>query len=287
MKDDQERGFVHLLLFVGLITIIGIGVVVFYSLKNTPSGQSSISKLVTANTPTPTAYQFPYTDPVIPKTRSYRTIIVGDSIIRTLGPNANQLRDNLIEYYPDSEFVNYNYGYGSTNVLSLPERLHEDTTYIGETKTAILKQGFELIIIESFAFNPLSEFPLEEGLAKQTEVLEESVMEILREKPSSAIAFMTPIAPSVGDFGRGVVDLSDEQRGYWANERIAYIENHRKFAEAKGIPVIDVYKSSLMEDGLVDKKYVSNDFIHPSDEGIKLMSREIADYIFENKIFPE
>ena len=185
----------------------------------------------------------------------------------------------LIEHYPENEFVNYNYGYGSTNVLSLPERLTQKTKYLKDENVDILKQGFELIIIEFFAYNPLSEFTLEEGLQKQNEALEESVMLILKEKPGSAIAFLTPIAPSISDFGRGVVDLSNEQRSYWATERIAYIENHKKFAEEKGIPVIDVYKASLMDNGIVDKKYISNDFIHPSQEGFGPISQIIADYL--------
>ena len=278
MKTRQQK-----ISFV-LIFVLGLSVGIFGFTK------FKVSKTYVSNiifNPTPTPYQFPYKQPVIKKSRSYRTIIVGDSIIRTLGLNANVLREYLIEYYPESEFVNYNYGYGATNVMSLPERLNEKTVYLEETNPAILKQGFELIIIESFAFNPLSEYPPEEGLVKQTEILEESVRSILKEKPNAALVFMTPIAPSVGEFGKGVVELSPEQRGFWANERIAYVDNHRKFAEGKGIPVIDVYKASLKPNGAVDLKYVSNDFIHPSEEGIKLISREIADFIYENKIFPE
>ena len=81
--------------------------------------------LVQSITPTPTPYQFPYKNPIIPKGQSYRIIIVGDSIVNSLGLNANVLREDLIKYYPDSEFVTYNYGYPSTNVLSLYQRLRD------------------------------------------------------------------------------------------------------------------------------------------------------------------
>lgn len=279
------KGFAHIILII-LIVIVGV-VYLSFANPNSDNEEPTIVQRVMQSSPTPTPYRFPYKNPVLEKQRSYRTILVGDSITASLGANANKLREDLIDYYPDSEFVNYNYGYGSTNIESLPQRLHEQTTYLGETNPPILKQGFELIIIESFAFNPLSEYPLEEGLQKQTEVLERSVRDILQEKPHVALAFMTPIAPSLSEFGKGTVDLSPEQRSYWATERIAYIDNHRKFAEDHGIPVIDVYEASLKEDGTVDLRYVADDFIHPSEEGIDLISQEIADYIYENEVFPK
>lgn len=110
------------------------------------------------------------------------SVIVGDSIVGALGPNANTLRLELIKRYPDSEFVIYNYGYGATNILSLIDRLTKTTINAGQEYLSILSQGFELIIIESFGYNPLSELSLSEGLAKQTHVLEESTQLILQKK---------------------------------------------------------------------------------------------------------
>ncbi|QQS39134.1 hypothetical protein IPM62_00770 [Candidatus Woesebacteria bacterium] len=269
-----------------IVTLFTIFQVVNLSTKK-ENRVTYLDKLTNPSTPTPTPYIFPYKIPQIPKSRSYRTVIVGDSIVESLGLNANILREYLIYYYPDSEFVNYNYGYGATNILSLPERLTSWTKNRESSNQAILKQGFELIILESFAYNPLSEYPLEEGLKMQTDVLEQSVLQILKEKPGSVIAFMTPIAPNPDNFARDVYHLSQEQSSYWVKERIAYIENHKRFALEKGIPLIDVYTASLKDDGLVDTQYISNDFIHPSNEGLNLMSRQIADFIYYNKIFPE
>ena len=226
--------------------------------------------------PAPTPYQFPYKNPNIPKNRSYRIILVGDSIVNSLGINANLLREGLIKYYPDSEFVTYNYGYPSTNVLSLYQRLTD----------SILTQQFELIIIESFGNNPLSQFPLVEGLQKQNEELEKSVRAILLEKPNAALAFLTPIALDPINYAKGSRDLSPEIRKQWVEERLAYINNHKRFAEEKGIPIIDVFKASLKPNGEVDRSYISNDFIHPSKKGVELISQTIADYIFTKKIFP-
>ncbi len=236
---------------------------------------------------TPTPYQFPYIPPMITKNQSYRIVIVGDSMVEWLGLNANVLRLNLKKYYPDSEFVTYNYGYSATNVLTLPDRLTMVTKNRETQNNPVLDQDVELIIIESFGYNPLSEYSLEDGLKKQNEILEESVRLILAKRPKTALAFMTPIAIDPINFAKGSYDLSPDQRKQWVTERIAYIDNHRKFAKEKGIPVIDVYPISLMKSGLVNKTYVSDDHIHPSQKGIGLMSKAIADYIFENKIFPE
>ena len=274
---SKERGFAHIFI---LLVIVVVAAIYFLFLPKTKN-------LIDNILPTPTPYRFPYKNPVIPKNRSYRMIIVGDSIVNSLGLNANVLREDLIGYYPDSEFVTYNYGYPSTNVLSLYQRLTEKTTNNGTENQAILKQGFELIIIESFGNNPLSQFPLSEGLQKQDDELERSVKAILAEKPNAAIAFLTPIALDPVNYARGTVALSSEVRKQWVAERVAYIDNHRKFAEDKGIPVIDVYKASLKPDGTVDRSYISDDFIHPSKKGIELISKSIADYIFTNKIFPQ
>lgn len=263
----NEKGFIG----IAVVFLILIGGLLFLRVI------SQKSEIVEKVIPTPTPYQFPYKNPTIVKDHSYRIVIVGDSIVHTLGLNANTLREALIRKYPDKEFVTYNYGYPSTNVLSLYNRLESD----------ILNQGFDLIIIESFGYNPLSEYQLADGLQKQNEALEKGVRLILNKKPNTALAFLTPIAPDPLNFGRGILDLSAEQRKSWVEERISYINNHRKFAEDKGIPIIDTYKASLKENGEVNRIYISDDSIHPSKEGVGLISQSIADYIWSNSIFPK
>jgi lysophospholipase L1-like esterase len=278
----MSKGFTSIF----LVFIVGIVAVSFFVILSQTKTEPAtfISHIV--STPTPTPYQFPYKIPLITKNQSYRIILVGDSIVAAFGPNANSLRLELIKKYPDSEFVTYNYGYPAMNITTLRDRLTTTTKNADEEHQSILSQGFELIIIESFGYNPLSNLPLLEGLAKQTQILEESVQLILREKPNAVLVFMTPIALSKTDFAKGTYELSQETRNAWVTERIAYIENHKKFANEKGIPVIDVYQASLQPNGDVDKKYIGTDFIHPSDKGIDLMSKAIATFIYEHEIFP-
>jgi lysophospholipase L1-like esterase len=274
-KKENQRGFARILL---IIIILVAGYFLFLPKTNTP---------IESILPAPTPYQFPYRNPVISKNDSYRMVIVGDSIVGSLGPNANTLREDLISYYPDSEFVTYNYGYASSNVLTLYERLTEKTVDGAKENKPVLELDVELIIIESFGYNPLSEYTLEEGLKKQNEELEKSVAAILSQKPNASLAFLTPIALDPINFARSSRNLSPEIRKRWVEERTAYINNHKKFAQEKGIPVIDVYQASLKQDGTVDKIYISDDFVHPSKAGIQLISKTIADYIWDNKIFPQ
>ena len=230
---------------------------------------------------------YPYKIPTIPSKRSYLTVLVGDSMTHLLGENAPRLRERLLELYPTHEFVNYNYGFGATNILSLPERLNQQTEYLGTTHPPILSQDFDLSLIESFGHNPLSEFPQDVGLNKQEEILDQSVRAIIKAKPNAVIVFLTPIAPSREFYAKGVVDLSAEARGIWVDERIAYIKNHVKFARDRRIPVIDVYSASLDKNGRADLRYIAKDNIHPSQAGVDLATKTIAQFIFENKIFPE
>ncbi|OGM10861.1 hypothetical protein A2W13_00165 [Candidatus Woesebacteria bacterium RBG_16_36_11] len=231
---------------------------------------------------------YPYQKPTIPKKQSYLTFIVGDSMVKALGKNANELRLDLIKYYPNNEFVNYNYGFSATNILSLPKIFNEGVTVDGETFLPIIKEGFDLIIIESFAYNPLSDFSIDEGLKKQTETLDYIVKLLIKDHPNSVIAIMATIAPSKKYFAQSVYDISLEERQKWVEERISYINNAIIFAKDRNIPLINVYEKSLTENGEANLKYIDpNDFIHPSDEGIRLISKTIADFIYENRIFPE
>ncbi len=280
----MNKGFTSVFI---VITLTVIGIISFFIIRTKPAKLQDIPQINELVQSTPSPYQFPYKNPTIAKNQSYRIVIVGDSIVASLGPNANTLRLELIKRYPDSEFVTYNYGYPALNITTLLDRLTETTKNATEENQSILSQGFELIIIESFGYNPMSDLPLSVGLAKQTQILEESTQLILQQKPNAALAFMTPIAMSKTDFAKGTYDLNQETRTQWINERIAYIENHKKFAEERGIPVIDVYKASLKADGNVDRKYIGTDHIHPSKQGIDLISEVIANYIFDNQIFPK
>ena len=274
----KEQGFAPIFILL-LVLIIGV-VYFFYSPKT--------KNIIQTVLPTPTPYQFPYKIPQVPNKRSYLTFLVGDSIVAALGANDEGLREDLLKNYPNHEFVNYNYGFPSTNIESLPDRINSTTTNLGTSYQSINSQGFDLIIIESFAYNPLSQYPVADGVKKQTEVLDQSVRELISTHPNAVIAIMTPIAPNKELFAKGTLDLSPTVRAQWVSERVAYIKNAIDFAQSHNIPLIDVYTKSLTPSGDGDLKYIDpHDYIHPSKTGIILINQTIADFIFNNKIFPE
>ena len=247
-----------------------------------------IVNLLPVSTPQPTPKILKmidqYVAPTIKNKESPTIIFLGDSMTEALGENFDFLRKDLEKYYPKKVFGLFNYGFGSTNILSAKERLQKDTTYSGKNFQAILNRYFDIILIESFGTNPLSEFPLAQGLQKQTEALDQIVAELVDTHPDSLIVFVATVAPS-SSYGKGVVNLSPQVRIQWANERRAYIENHISYAKKHNIPLINVYEKTLDKNGLTINKYInSGNYIHPSVAGVSLISQTIADYLYKNKI---
>ncbi len=109
----------------------------------------------------------------------------------------------------------------------------------------------------------------------------------MQANPGAVVALMTPLAPNSEYYAKGVYDLSPETRRAWVNERKAYIQYHVTYAKERNIPLINVYEKSLTEEGDGDLRYINkDDYIHPSKEGINLMTQTIADFIYETSIFP-
>ncbi len=215
----------------------------------------------------------------------YKIVLLGDSMFEILG-NFDELKSYLKGYYPEKKFLLLNYGYGSTNILSAKERLEKETFHIDRKYQAINDIDFDLILIESFGHNPLSEYKLEEGLKKQVEALDEIVAIILKKHPKSSIIFVATLAPNSRRYGEGMINLLPAERKKWADERSAYIKNHTKYAKTHNIPLINIYDKSLKDgDGNID--YIdTTDFIHPSPSGVYLISEEIAKFIFEQDLLP-
>jgi lysophospholipase L1-like esterase len=225
-----------------------------------------------------------YEPPKIATASSYTLIFTGDSMTEALGENFDNLRLDLAKYYPKKVFGLFNYGFGSSNILSIKDRLNHDTVYQGKNFPAILNRYFDIILIESSGNNPLSEFPLDQGLQKQTAALDQMVAQLTDTHPNSLIIFIATVAPS-SLYGKGVVNLSPQVRIQWANERRAYIENHISYAKKHNIPLINVYEKTLDKNGLTINKYINpSTNIHPSSAGVNLISQMIADYLYQNHI---
>jgi lysophospholipase L1-like esterase len=212
-------------------------------------------------------------------------VMVGDSMTEVLG-NSDELRSYLAEYYPKKSVEVLNYGYGSTNILSAYERITQETNH-GRIFRPVTNIDYDLLILESFGHNPLSEFPLEEGLKRQNQALDQIITTLQQAHPNAKLVFLATIAPNTRNYAKNQVELSGEGRRKWADERKAYIENHIKYAQSHQIPVIDVYHKSMDAQGDGKLIYISDrDYIHPSPLGVLLISKEIADFIHNNNLMP-
>ena len=242
---------------------------------NTPQTSSTPTPIPATPTPTPIVLK-----EALPSD-AYTIIMVGDSMTEALGPNSDKLRQYLKVHYPNKIFGIFNLAKGSTSILTVQEIIEKE----------LLSRQFEVILIESFGNNPLSNFPLEEGLKKQTEALDK-IVETRRTKKTNAevnsiIVFVATIAPNRDKYGEGEVDLTLEKRHEWADERTAYIKNHIEYAKQHNIPLINIYEKSLNKEGTGDLQYLETQaHIHPSGKGIELISKEIADFLYTSKILP-
>lgn len=296
MKINWLKDHIELvIIFLGLIVL---ALLYFYKNGNLANNQVQLSNSNTTTnlptttpvpivTPTPTPFT-KYQVPELPVKESYTILLVGDSMIKSLGPNSDRLREYLKQYYPETVFGIFNYGLASTNVETLDERLHQPTTTDeGKVMPPILERQFDVVFVESFAYNPLSDDNLETGMEKQEEILYKFVTSIIESSPESVVVFMTTIAPNSEYFGQGVLDLSSEQRQQWVTERKAYLENHIQFAKEHHIPLVNVYESSQNANGQGSLQYINNqDYIHPSADGVELMASEMAVYLDQNGIIP-
>ena len=217
---------------------------------------------------------------------SYTIVLVGDSMTDYLGSGV-EIKRNLKKYYPNKQINLHNFSVGSTNILTLPERLQNLTNYNGKVSEPILNTDFDLIIIESFGHNPLSGYSLEEGLKKHSETLDQARLSIKQRQPWARVILMATIAPHHNRYAEGVINLETEERIKWAQERISYIKNHIDYARSHKIPLINIYQKSLDSEGGGNIDYIeTRDFIHPSVTGIEFISKEIADFIFSKRLLP-
>lgn len=264
------------LVFLLLVLVLLISSVVF----KISSPQLSEPKTTVLPLPTPfTEYMIPK----IPNRQNSTIIFVGDSMTLALGPHPSYF-SKLINDEFDKIFAIDNYSEGSKNILSLESLISEKTNINGLNEKPAIQRDFDIIIIESFGFNPLSHLPLEEGLATQEETLEKVVLKLIKTHPESIIIFLATIAPDPQNYGRGVVDLSDQSRMDWAKERNLYIENFINYANSHKIPLVNVYAKSFNEDGSFRRELINpDDNIHPSQQGIEFIQEEIFNFIVENK----
>lgn len=166
--------------------------------------------------------------------------------------------------------------------------MNKKITNIDVTFEPMNTRKADVIMVESFGYNPLSQFPREEGLKIQTKALDE-IMNLLTDKhPNAVIVFVATISPSKAFYGTNILNISTTERINQAEERIEFIKNHIKYANSHNIPLVNIYEKSLMPDGDGNLEYINpDDYIHPSAVGIDHIGTELASFVYDSKILPE
>lgn len=291
----MHKGNIHLYIFV-ICLLLAIGIASAALIKtnknqNLDKDATRTSDLGPVPTPSPSPFKFTsYSRPNIQKKQEYSIAMIGDSMAHALGPRGGTFNTFINDLYkPHNIGISIdNYARGSNNILQVSEQLERETTYWDSTFPPLMSRNMDLILVESFGYNPLSQFGLEDGLKKQTEALDALMEKLIVSKPDMSIVFVATIAPSRDNYAKKILlDISTQDRVLQAEERMSYIKNHIEYAKQHNLPLVNIYEKSLDPTGSGDLKYINpDDFIHPSFEGVDFIGREIAQYIYDNKILP-
>jgi hypothetical protein len=247
-----------------------------------------------AVTPTPTPFIFTsYTAPKIVSKQVYKIVMIGDSMTAALGPHGGGLSEYMNSLYKKTEqapqrIIIDNYAQ-SNNILAVNDELTQKKTINEYTFGPLLSEDFDLILIESHGYNPLSQFGLEGGLKQQNAALDSLMKTLITTHPHAAIVFVATIAPNRKNYAKMTQpNESGIDREKLADERIAYIKNHIDYAMSHNIPLINIYENSLTENGDGNMIYINpTDDIHPSFVGVDFIDHKIGDFIYQNKILPQ
>lgn len=213
---------------------------------------------------------------------SYTIAIVGDSMVDTLGPDGGGLDKKLQEMYPGATFTIINHGVGAENIDSGLRRLTSGYSYLGSGRNSVISERPDIIVIESFGYNPYPLPDITDALNKHWLKLAEMVDTISRELPETKIVIAATIAPNPNVFGDGApfINMSAEGKRTKVEEINKYIESTISFAQSQHLPLADAYHAS---GGNI--KYINGgDHIHYSGEGRALMAQKISEAVIANKL---
>ena len=277
-----------------LFIILFLPVVIFFSIERqkTLDTTSKLSPTITDATPAPFKFTT-YTAPTINPKQVYKIAMIGDSMTVALGPHGGGASEYMNSLYKKKEtdpqrIVIDNYA-SSSSILAVDKQLSEKTTVNEYTFGPLLSEDYDLIIVESYAYNPLSQFGIEDGIKKQNESLDKLMTTILTARPHAAIVFVATIAPNLENYAKATqINRSQAERKKQAEERVAYLKNHIDYAIKHNIPVVNIYEKSLTIAGDGNISYIDpTDDIHPSAEGVIFIGKELGNFIHEKQILPQ
>lgn len=211
-----------------------------------------------------------------PSKQSYTVAIIGDSMVETMGDSLDYIKADLEKNYPNTGFAMYNYGIGSENIEEALARFDKLFSHGGRNYVALPTLKPDILIIGSWAYNPLVPFDKN----KHYQDLIEMGARAKQISPDTKVYMLAEIAPLKSGFGTGPGGVN------WpaelANEQVVKIteqmQNVLVAAHDLDIPLIDVYDGSKIEGtNYGQEQYVStHDHIHPSILGQEFTAENIT-----------
>jgi hypothetical protein len=244
--------------------------------------------ILTSLTPTPSEKPETPTPAAVEKRTAKKKAItialIGDSMIDTLGTECADLQTALKAIYPQTAFTLLNFGVGGTNIDYGIERVTHGYTYLQQQHPSLVSTNPDLVIIESFAYNPYS---YDTGAIDHHWLALATMVDTIKTHlPNTNMLLFDTIAPNARVFGDGAAGLSFDPQA--KREKVAviksYLESTLKFAASQHIPLADAYTPSLQKDGNGNPVYINaGDHIHYSPEGRIFVSSILTKAIVEHK----
>jgi hypothetical protein len=210
--------------------------------------------------------------------------LLGDSMIDTMGPEVDALKQSLAKQYPNRQFDLLNYGVGSRDIEYGLYRVTNGYEYRGKHFDSLISTNPDIVVIESFAYNNFGND--QKGIDRHWLALGAITTTIKQKLPNAKIIIGATIAPNSIVYGNGIKDLhlTAMEKIDKANTTKIYLQNAINFASSQGYPLADAYHSSLSgNDGL--RQYISStDNLHPSASGSSLFADKIVEAISKHKL---
>ncbi len=167
-------------------------------------GASVSASLAPSSTPTIAVGKLDKFDLVSSKSGSITIALLGDSMVDTLQKDLPQLKILLAQAYPNINQTLLNFGVGATNIEQGLTRLTSDYDYLGDHHPSLLSTNPDIVVIESFAYNPWSNS--QSDLDRQWTTLGKIVDTIKSLRPKAKIVLAATIAPNGNIFGDGILN---------------------------------------------------------------------------------
>lgn len=222
-------------------------------------------------------------DAVSTKEGQLTVAVLGDSMVDTLQKDLPQLKVLLTQAFPNFKFNLLNYGVGATNIEDGYNRLTNAYDYLGTHHPALVTTSPDIVVIESFAYNPWSNSASD--LDRQWHTLTKILDTLKANLPKTKIVLAATIAPNSDIFGDGVLNWNPTDKRNKAATIRSYLQNIINFASSAKLPLADAYHASLDSNNEGDPHFINaSDHLHPSGDGGYLFSQKIVDAIVKNKL---